>query len=631
MRKVCVLFLVVVLRTLSHAQEPFVINSLADDQYSHAYDDPATAVDESRDGICRDEKGRCTLRAAIEEAENRNTSAKFTFTVSGKISLIGPLTIDDHCIIDGGNQIELSGTICLDLQNYTVVRGLRFSHSMAAVTVSGDHNQIGAFFSGFNEFVNNTIGLVIDGDSNVVINNYIGVTSKSEMQPNVTGIMVTGNRTQIGSGVVGDGNTICGNTAAGIELSVGGYAVIQGNMIGTDTKGTAGLGNNQGITIGGSKHNTIGGTEGFEDNVIAGNTTAGIYVSGAPPDDYSFSNKIVGNLIGVASGGTAALPNGRGIIITNGASFCAIEDNIIAGNSNEGISLFASDTNTVQGHTIGGNTIGMTTSGKIIPNGTYGIGIDGHVSDIGIGFDAGVHPKPNSIAGNGKGGVSVQTKYGYSPNSITVQRNKLFQNARFNLSVDTLSNARIRAPYGLSLNNHTLAGIADHPNYIADVYKASITEFPASAYEWLGSTTSGANGVFAFTVNDPTVQVLAVTVTDPLGGTSNFATLELLTGVKKDEPELPAVFALAQNYPNPFNPSTTIRWQVPESGWQTLKVYDMLGQEVATLVDEYRAAGIYETEFPGVGRTVLPMASGIYVYTLQAGAKSVTKHMALVK
>ncbi len=54
---------------------------------------------------------------------------------------------------------------------------------------------------------------------------------------------------------------------------------------------------------------------------------------------------------------------------------------------------------------------------------------------------------------------------------------------------------------------------------------------------------------------------------------------------------------LHQNYPNPFNPSTKISWQSPVGSWQTLKVYDVLGNEVATLVNEYRNAGSYEVEF----------------------------------
>jgi len=92
----------------------------------------------------------------------------------------------------------------------------------------------------------------------------------------------------------------------------------------------------------------------------------------------------------------------------------------------------------------------------------------------------------------------------------------------------------------------------------------------------------------------------------------------------------PKEFFLQQNYPNPFNPSTKISWQAPVSGWQTLKVYDVLGNEVATLVDEYRNAGSYEVEFKSsVGSRQL--ANGVYFYQLKAGKYFETKKMILLK
>ena len=74
-------------------------------------------------------------------------------------------------------------------------------------------------------------------------------------------------------------------------------------------------------------------------------------------------------------------------------------------------------------------------------------------------------------------------------------------------------------------------------------------------------------------------------------------------------------YALWQNYPNPFNPTTKISWQSPVSGWQTLKVFDILGREVATLVDEYRPAGRYNVEFIINNEQ---LSSGVYLYRLQA-------------
>jgi len=92
----------------------------------------------------------------------------------------------------------------------------------------------------------------------------------------------------------------------------------------------------------------------------------------------------------------------------------------------------------------------------------------------------------------------------------------------------------------------------------------------------------------------------------------------------------PSIFSLKQNYPNPFNPSTKISWQSPVSGWQTLKVYDVLGREVVTLVDEYRNAGSYEVEFNPASSIKNP-ASGIYFYQLKAGGFVQTKKMLLLK
>ena len=80
-----------------------------------------------------------------------------------------------------------------------------------------------------------------------------------------------------------------------------------------------------------------------------------------------------------------------------------------------------------------------------------------------------------------------------------------------------------------------------------------------------------------------------------------------------DEQELPTEFALLQNYPNPFNPSTSIKYQVSSISKVSLKVYDVLGNEVSTLVNEEKPAGSYEVEFNAEG-----LSSGIYFYKLQA-------------
>ncbi len=89
-------------------------------------------------------------------------------------------------------------------------------------------------------------------------------------------------------------------------------------------------------------------------------------------------------------------------------------------------------------------------------------------------------------------------------------------------------------------------------------------------------------------------------------------------------------FYLSQNYPNPFNPSTKISWLSPVGSWQTLKLFDVLGREVATLVDEYRDAGYHEVEFLPESSTKHP-ASGIYFYQLKSGSYIETKKMIYLK
>ncbi len=103
---------------------------------------------------------------------------------------------------------------------------------------------------------------------------------------------------------------------------------------------------------------------------------------------------------------------------------------------------------------------------------------------------------------------------------------------------------------------------------------------------------------------------------------------------------IPNDFILYQNYPNPYNPSTKICWQSPVNGWQTLKIYDILGNEIATLVDEYKSAGKYEVEFNSdhIAKQISQKSelsfnypSGVYLYQLRVGIFIQTKKMILLR
>jgi hypothetical protein len=97
------------------------------------------------------------------------------------------------------------------------------------------------------------------------------------------------------------------------------------------------------------------------------------------------------------------------------------------------------------------------------------------------------------------------------------------------------------------------------------------------------------------------------------------SSVEQISGLPKD-------INLSQNYPNPFNPSTKIEYSIPEASFVQLKVYDILGNEVATLVNEEQSAGTYRADFSGND-----LASGLYIAKLQAGNYSKTIKMSLLK
>lgn len=99
----------------------------------------------------------------------------------------------------------------------------------------------------------------------------------------------------------------------------------------------------------------------------------------------------------------------------------------------------------------------------------------------------------------------------------------------------------------------------------------------------------------------------------------------VITNVYDDE-TIPATFKMEQNYPNPFNPSTIIRFSVPENSNVTLKVYDVLGNELITLLNEDKDAGWYDVSFDASA-----LASGVYIYRIIAGSFISTKKMTLIK
>ncbi len=145
---------------------------------------------------------------------------------------------------------------------------------------------------------------------------------------------------------------------------------------------------------------------------------------------------------------------------------------------------------------------------------------------------------------------------------------------------------------------------------LTNIYRLyTITWYTKEGYDMSVDVDSGSTS--------GTVNVFDVSITYP-GKTPATAV--------ESRPDEPVTFSLGQNYPNPFNPTTVIRFGVRSSGLVSLKVYDLLGRLVKTLVNKNESPGNYEVTFNGNG-----LASGVYLYRLEAGSFTRTREMLLLK
>ncbi|MCX6149796.1 MAG: T9SS type A sorting domain-containing protein [Ignavibacteriales bacterium] len=188
-----------------------------------------------------------------------------------------------------------------------------------------------------------------------------------------------------------------------------------------------------------------------------------------------------------------------------------------------------------------------------------------------------------------------------------------------------------------------------------DPYTGDTTKFPLSGdpvfntgwYEgngWPGGPFAGdrrhmiSSGPFNFAPGDTQEVVYAIIIgrgtdninsvkvlKDKTKAVKNFYYLGILDDVAKSN-FLPKEFKLYQNFPNPFNPTTTIKYSIPERSRVELKIFDVLGKEVATLVNEEKSIGNYEVHFDGSN-----LSSGVYIYRLKAGNFFNTKKIVLIK
>lgn len=176
-----------------------------------------------------------------------------------------------------------------------------------------------------------------------------------------------------------------------------------------------------------------------------------------------------------------------------------------------------------------------------------------------------------------------------------------------------------------------VVGVGNNYNYLDSLIKYSDTlqekEYTTTSWLHFTSELTLAKNVIG---QEYSVSVSADTILGDAKDSLKAAIDSLVSAtvqVADNKENLPKNFSLSQNFPNPFNPSTKIKYSIPKTGYISLKVYNMLGQEVATLFSGLQKAGNYSINFDGS-----ELSSGIYLYTLQsAGGVAITKKFILMK
>lgn len=159
------------------------------------------------------------------------------------------------------------------------------------------------------------------------------------------------------------------------------------------------------------------------------------------------------------------------------------------------------------------------------------------------------------------------------------------------------------------------------------------TPVPVDSIRWVkGAGVEGEYGQarprgIDFSLDGTVAYVAGFSATDTEFDVQKFTTDQVFTSNENEGvAELPKGFELEQNYPNPFNPTTNINYSIDQAGAVTLKVYDMTGREVATLVNERMSAGSHQVTFDASN-----LSSGVYLYSLQANGVRLTNKMTLIK
>jgi hypothetical protein len=237
----------------------------------------------------------------------------------------------------------------------------------------------------------------------------------------------------------------------------------------------------------------------------------------------------------------------------------------------------------------------------------------------------------NLFAGtSGGGGIFLSSNNGISWTAVDSGLTNLYVQS-LAVSGANLFAGTVGGGVFLSTNNGTSwtsVGLTD--SYVFSLAVSGANLFAGTYGGGVFLSTNNGSSWIAVGFTDSYIYSLAVSGINLFAGTNGGVWLrplsEMTTSVETLSPDLPGSFLLRQNYPNPFNPSTTINFKIPVSVYVSLKVFDMLGREVATLVSEKMVSGKYARRWNAEN-----IPSGVYFYRLQAGSYVETKKLILLK
>ncbi|MCS7178867.1 MAG: right-handed parallel beta-helix repeat-containing protein [Anaerolineae bacterium] len=421
------------------------------------------------DGQCNDGTGKCTLRAAIQQANispcSGHDTIQFSTAISGQVITISSaldLLDEDGVTING----DINGDGRPDIR-------LRYgSGEISGLRVRSSNNVIRGLSIG--GFPSGAAGIYLQGtawavNSNTIISNFIGVDlDGTTAVSNVTGIYVESGLSGAAGNVI-RGNLVAGNSGRGIAVEgpATGTLIIA-NRVGTNLAGTAALTNTgSGIWISATVSVTV------QENLVSGNNGNGISIYRAQ------NTAVLSNIVGLNAAGTAALPNlgTAGILIDQNASGTTLRGNTVSGNRNNGIYLGSGVTGTViAGNRIGTNPAGTVGIGNGIATNRDGIQIDG-ASNTTVGG-----PNPgdrNIIAANKRAGILIA---GDTADNNVIQNNYI--------GTDVSGQLDIGNGYPLTVEDTGHGGI-----YIGDGSDNNLIQSNLVRFNYIGIRFSGVGNI----------------------------------------------------------------------------------------------------------------------------------------